>query len=102
MASPIEEGFCMIEYAKTNSCTNVQRTFRKRFLTDPPPQASIQRWFDNFGNQRCICKETSNGRPRASDEAVGQVEATSIEVQGNLCGRQAVSYKCKFYADGFT
>jgi hypothetical protein len=31
----------------------------------------------------------------------------SIEVQGNLCGREAVSYKCrkrlfgKFYAEGF-
>jgi hypothetical protein len=43
-----------------------------------------------------------------SEEAVRQVEATFSEVQGNLCGMEAVSYTCrkclcgKFYADGFT
>jgi hypothetical protein len=68
--------FCVIEYAKTNSWTSVQRAFRKWFRTDPPPQASIQRWFDNFENRGCICKKKSSDRCRVSDEAVRQVEAT--------------------------
>jgi hypothetical protein len=91
MTSPIEKSFSVIEYAKTNSCTSVQRAFRKLFLMDPPPRASTQRRSDNFRNQGCICKKTSSGR----DEAARQAEATSIEVQEILCGREVVSYRCR-------
>jgi hypothetical protein len=66
----------VIEYTKTNSYTSVQRAFRKRFRTDPPPRASVQRWSDNLENQGCTCKKKSSGRPRVSDEAVRQVDAT--------------------------
>jgi hypothetical protein len=78
MTSPTEKSFCVIEYAKSNSCTNVQQAFRKRFHTNPPPLASIQiqRWFDNFKNQGCTSKKESSGHPRVSEEAVWQVEAT--------------------------
>jgi hypothetical protein len=65
-----------MEYAKPNTCTNVQRAFRKQFRTDPLPRASIQTWFDNSEHQECICKKTSSGRRRVSDEAVRQVDAT--------------------------
>jgi hypothetical protein len=74
--SPTDKSSCVIEYAKTNSCIRVQLAFRKRFLTNPPPRASIQRCFDKFENQGCMCKKKSSGRPRVSDEAVQQVEAT--------------------------
>lgn len=61
MTSPIEKRVCVIEYAKTNSCTSVQRAFRKQFRIDPSPQALIQRWFDNFENEGYICKKQSTG-----------------------------------------
>jgi hypothetical protein len=76
MTSPTEKSFCVIEYTNTNSCTSVQRTFRKRFHTNLPPRASIQRWSDNFENHGCICKKKSSGPPRVSDEAIRHMEAT--------------------------
>jgi hypothetical protein len=64
MTSPIEKSLCVIEYAKTNSCTSVQWAFRKRFRTDPHPPSSIQRLFDNFENQGCVWNKKISGRPR--------------------------------------
>jgi hypothetical protein len=57
--------------------------------------------------QGILCKKKSSDRPRVSDEDVRQAEATLVEGEGNLCGREAVSYRCrkrlcgKFYAGGF-
>jgi hypothetical protein len=71
--------------------TSVQRTFRKRVSKDPPPLSTIQ-------SCGCIC-----GCPRASVEAVSEVEAPGE----NLCGREAVSCRCperlhgKLYVEGF-
>jgi hypothetical protein len=56
MTSRVEK-ICVIECTKTNLCTSVHWPLRKRFHTDPPSQVSIQRWFDTFGNQGCICKK---------------------------------------------
>jgi hypothetical protein len=77
MTSPTEKNFCVIEYAKSNSCASVRWAFRKRFHTDPPPRALIQRWFDNSENQGGICKKESSDHPHLSEEAVWQVKATS-------------------------
>jgi hypothetical protein len=93
MTSPIEKSFCVIEYAKRNSCTTVQRAFRKRFRTDPAPRASKQRWSDNFETQRYFCKKKSSGSHRVSDEAVLQMEATfnrraRKSVREGCCGLQ--------------
>jgi hypothetical protein len=77
----------VIEYTKTNSCSSAQRTLRKRFRTAPPPRASIHRWSDNAENRGYICKKESSGRPRVSDEAVRQVEAT-FNLSPRKCVRQ--------------
>jgi hypothetical protein len=66
----------MITYTETNSCTSVQRAVRRRFHKGPPPQTSLQRWYDNFEKQGCICKKKCSGHLHVSVEAVGQVEAT--------------------------
>jgi hypothetical protein len=72
----MENGFGVVEYMKTNSCTRVQRGFKKRLRTDPPPRSSIQRSSDNFENQGCICKKKNSDRPHVSDESVRQVGVT--------------------------
>jgi hypothetical protein len=80
-----EKNIYVIEYAKTNSFTNIHLTHRKRFRKDLPPWTSVQRWFDNFENHRFICKKKSSGCPRVSEEAVWQAETTC-----NLSPRKTV------------
>jgi hypothetical protein len=87
---------------RNNSCTSVQWNLRKRSLLDPPPQASMRRWFGNFENQGCVCKKKSDGPPCVVEEAVWQMETIfsqsarkSVQKgsrRNRLCGR--------FYADG--
>jgi hypothetical protein len=36
MATPQQKEFCILQFAKTNSVTTVQRMFRTRFGIDPP------------------------------------------------------------------
>ena len=59
--------FCVLELAKTNFVTLVQRHFRRRYGKPPPTRQSIYDWSKKFG---CLCKGNSSGRPPVSEETV--------------------------------
>ena len=66
--------FCVREFIKTESATAVQRAFRLRFNIQPPTRKSICRWNHQFEQIGCLCKGTSSGRPRVSEENVRRIQ----------------------------
>jgi hypothetical protein len=47
-ASQVENAFCMIEFAKTNSVTIVQWHFRTRYVKQPPTKQLVYDWSKKF------------------------------------------------------
>jgi hypothetical protein len=92
--SRIEHHFAWLEFAKINPCASIRWAFRKRFRKNLPPAVSIQRWFDDFENQICICKKKIGDRPRVSLNActaAGHFCSNSKEI----CRREVVSFRCR-------
>jgi len=52
------ESFCVLEFAKTNSVTLVQRRFRRRYGKPPPTRQSIYDWSKKFQESGCLCITT--------------------------------------------
>jgi hypothetical protein len=75
MATPQQRSWCVLQLAKKESVTAVQRAFRSQFHTEPPSRVSIYAWYKKFEHKGCICKDKSPGRPSVSDEAVDRVRA---------------------------
>ena len=75
-ATVVEQAFCVLELAKTNSVTLVQRLFRRRYGKPPPPRQSIYDWSKKFQETGCLCKGKSSGRPPVSEERVERVRET--------------------------
>ena len=67
MATPKQKSFCVIEFVKCNSVITVQRRFRLRYQIDPPNGWNIRRWYQQFVDRGCLCKEKSPGRRRVSE-----------------------------------
>ena len=61
-ATEVEKAFCVLELAKMNSVTLVQRHFRRRYGKPPPTRQSIYVWSKKFQETGCLCKGSS-GRP---------------------------------------
>jgi hypothetical protein len=76
MATQQQKAFCILQFANTNSVTNVQRLLRTRFGIDPPARKTIYSWCRQFEDTDCICKGKSTGRPRVSEENVGRIRET--------------------------
>jgi transposase len=74
-ANAREKSYCVLEFAKTNSVTVVQRHFRTRFGRRPPTRQSIYDWCNKFETTGCLCKGKSSGRPRVAEETVERVRA---------------------------
>jgi len=64
----VEKAFCVLELAKTNSVTRVQRHFRRRYGKPPPTRQSIYDWSKKFQVTGFLCKGKSSGRPPVSEE----------------------------------
>ena len=47
-ASVVEKAFCVLELAKMNSVTLVQRLFRRRYGKPPPTRQSMYDWSKKF------------------------------------------------------
>ena len=75
-ATVVEKAFCVLELAKTNSVTLVQRLFRRRYGNPPPTRQSIYDWSNKFQENGCLCKGKSSGRPTVSEETVERVRET--------------------------
>jgi transposase len=69
-ATVVEKAFCVLELAKTNSVTLVQRHFRRRYGKPPPTRQSIYDWRKKFQETGCLRKGKSSGRPPVSEETV--------------------------------
>jgi len=75
-ATVVEKAFCVLELAKTNSITLVQRHLRRRYGKPPPTRQSIYDWSKKFQETGCLCKGKSSGRPPVSEETVERVRET--------------------------
>ena len=69
-ATVVEKALCVLELAKTNSVTLVQRHFRRRYGKPPLTRQSIYNWSKKFQETGCLCKGKSSGRPQVSEEMV--------------------------------
>ena len=69
-ATVVEKAFCVLELAKTNSVTLVQRHFRRRYGKPPPTRQSNYDWSKKFQENDCLCKGKSSGRSPVSEETV--------------------------------
>ena len=69
-ATVVEKAFCVLELAKTNSVTLVQRHFRRRYSKSLPTRQSIYDWSKKFQETGCLCKGKSSGRPPVLEETV--------------------------------
>ena len=69
-ATVVEKAFCVLELAKTNSVTLVQRHFRRRYGIPPPTRQSVYEWSKKFQETGCLCNGKSSGRLPVSEETV--------------------------------
>lgn len=74
MATLQEKIFCVLEFAKCESIIQVQRNFRRTFNRQPPRHKQIYEWHRKFVETGSVCKKTSTGRPRTSDENVQRIQ----------------------------
>jgi hypothetical protein len=75
MATPQQRSWCVLQVAKIESVTAVQRAFRTQFHMEPPSRVSIYAWYKKFDQKGCICKIKSPGWPSVSDATVDRVQA---------------------------
>ena len=68
-----EEAFCVLEFAKTESWTLVQRAFRTKFQKEAPERKSILRWHGKLMKDRCLCPAKRTGPPSTSDDTIERV-----------------------------
>ncbi|PSN49493.1 hypothetical protein C0J52_12177 [Blattella germanica] len=54
----------------------VQRRFRLRFQIDPSNEWNICRWYRQFVDKGCVCKEKIPGRPRVSKVNVIRIQTS--------------------------
>jgi hypothetical protein len=89
MTSPIEKSSCIIEYAKTNSCTSVQQAFAHIHIREHRYSGAVTtlRTRDEFVRRQTVAVLVGVMR------LYGTWRPLSIEVQRNLCGREGGSYR---------
>jgi hypothetical protein len=52
-----ECSWCVLEFARSNSVVTVQRAFRQQFGRCGSPASSVRRWYEQFRDRGCICRE---------------------------------------------
>jgi hypothetical protein len=75
MATPQQRSWCVLQLAKKESVTAVQRAFRTQFYMELPSRVSVNAWYKKIEQKGCICKNKSPGRPSVSDATVDRVRA---------------------------
>ena len=73
MATREQKAFCMLQFAKTESVIRVQHAFCIKFHCNPPSDNNIHRWYHQFEDTGCLCKEKSSRRPSMIEECVERV-----------------------------
>jgi len=73
MASQQVKAFCVLRLEVSRSVITVQREFHARFRKDVPHSINITRWYRQFVEPGCLCKDKSPGRPRFCDDNIERV-----------------------------
>ncbi|GBN46199.1 hypothetical protein AVEN_195250-1 [Araneus ventricosus] len=73
-----EKSFCVLEYAKCSSVTNVQRAFLLKYGKAAPVHQSILYWLRQFCETGPLCKGKNTGRPRVSEEIVERMRQSFV------------------------
>jgi hypothetical protein len=94
MASPQQRSWCVLQLAKKESVTAVQRAFRTQLYMEPPSRESICAWHKKFEHKGCIYKNKSPGRSSVSDATVDRVRASFQRSPGLT--------PCDFFLWGYT
>lgn len=81
-ATQVEKAYCVLELAKTNSVTVVQRYFRTKYGKPPPTRQSIYDWYERFESSGCVCKKKSTGRPSVTEEKIDSVRDVFVRSPG--------------------
>ena len=89
-----EKAFCVLEFAKTESWTVVQRAFRRKFGKKPPERKSIVRWHGKFITDGCLCPAKRTGRPSTSEDVIEQVRTAFQQSPGKSIRRASRELKC--------
>ncbi|PSN45809.1 hypothetical protein C0J52_26873 [Blattella germanica] len=71
-ALPNARGWCVLEYARTDSVVAVRRAFRRQFGRPAPSETSIRRWYEQLRDRGCICHQGKGraGRPSVNEETI--------------------------------
>jgi len=81
-ATVVERAFCVLELAKTNSVTLVQRHFRRRYGKPPPTRQSIYDWSKKFQETGCLYITTSVA---SVDEDMLRSVWTKLDYRIDIC-----------------
>ncbi|PSN44682.1 hypothetical protein C0J52_15632 [Blattella germanica] len=65
MATSEEKAFCGLQFAKTEFVVAVQRAFRNKLGCDSPSDNDVRRWYHQYEDAGCLCKEKSTGRAQS-------------------------------------
>jgi len=71
-ATSVDEAFCVLEGARTQSIVAVQRSFRTKFGKDPPVRKTSSST-KKFQRDGCLCIAKHPGRSGPSEERVKHV-----------------------------
>ncbi|PSN34312.1 hypothetical protein C0J52_25945 [Blattella germanica] len=79
-ALPNARGWCVLEYARTDSVVAVRRAFRRQFGRPAPSETSIRRWYEQLRDRGCICHQGKGcvGRPSLNEETIERVRDSFI------------------------
>ncbi|PNF43059.1 hypothetical protein B7P43_G04741 [Cryptotermes secundus] len=61
-----EQSFCVLEYARTSSVVTAQRPYE-------PVLNSLEKWYEKFRDEGCLCTAPRSGRAGPSEETVFRV-----------------------------
>lgn len=89
----VEKAFCVLEFARSASATDVQRKFRSAYKKDPPSRKTIYAWHKKFVTTGCLCDRVRSGRPTVSAEDVERVRKTFTKSPNKSMGKASRELK---------
>jgi len=73
MASQQKKALCVLRFEVSRYVITVRRELRARFSKNAPHRNNITRWYRQFVETGCLCKDKSPGRPRVSGDNIERV-----------------------------
>jgi hypothetical protein len=89
MGTPQQRSWCVLQLAKKESVTAVQRVFRTQFHMESSSRVSIYAWYKKFDQKGCICKNTGHFA-----QSLGRVGLSSQHLPCDSRSTCRVSVRC--------